>query len=79
MKIKITPNVEKDYKKILIRKRFEFRMQYRVLDIMKLKKINFTVIKKNNFLKDVDIEKVLISNKISAGAKKLKIRCWLLV
>ena len=31
------------------------------------------------FLKDVDIEKVIVSNKISLGEKKLQILYWLLV
>ena len=39
--------------------------------ILKLKKINFTALKVLFFfLKDVDIQKVLISNKISSGEKK---------
>ena len=37
------------------------------MGILKLKKINFTI-----FLKDVDIEKVLVSNKISFGEKNYK-------
>ena len=39
--------------------------------ILKLKKINFTTIKVL-FLKDVDIEKVLVSNKIFCGEKNHK-------
>ena len=40
--------------------------------ILKLKKINFTAIKVLFFLKGVDIEKVLVSNKISLGERNYK-------
>ena len=40
------------------------------LAILKLKKINFTTIKVLFFKKDVDIEKVLVSNKISLREQK---------
>ena len=39
---------------------------------MKLKKINFTAIKVIFFKKDADIEKVLVSNKVSFGEKNYK-------
>ena len=39
------------------------------MDILKLKKINFTTIR---LLRDVDIEKVLVSNKIPFGGKNYK-------
>ena len=41
------------------------------LAILKLKKINFTTIKVLFFKKDVDIEKVLVSRKISSGEKTI--------
>ena len=48
--------------------------------ILKLKNINFTTIKVLFFLENVNIENVLVSNKISSGEKKkLKIHYWLLV
>ena len=37
-----------------------------------MKKINFTSIRLLYFLKDVDIEKALVSNKISFGRRKYK-------
>ena len=43
-----------------------------MLEILKLKKINFTAIRLLFSKKDVDIEKVLISNKISFGEKNNK-------
>ena len=42
------------------------------LAILKLKKINFTTIKVLFLKKDVDIEKVLVSRKISSGEKNYK-------
>ena len=42
------------------------------LAILKLKKINFTTIKVLFLKKDVDIEKVLISRKISSGEENYK-------
>ena len=39
---------------------------------MKLKKINFTTIRLLFLLRDVDIEKVLVSKKISFGEKNYK-------
>ena len=38
--------------------------------ILKLKNINFTTIKVLFFLENVNIENVLVSNKISSGEKK---------
>ena len=38
---------------------------------MKLKIINFTVIKVQFFLKKIDIEKVLVSSKVSSGEKTI--------
>ena len=43
-----------------------------ILAILKLKKINFTTIRLLFFLGDIDIEKVLVSNKISFGEKNYK-------
>ena len=40
--------------------------------VLKLKKINFTAIKLLYFLKDVDVEKVLVSKKVSSGEKNYK-------
>ena len=42
------------------------------MEILKLKKIDFTTIRLLFFLKDVDIEKVLLSKKISFGVKNYK-------
>ena len=42
------------------------------LAILRLKKINFTTIKVLFLKKDVDIEKVLISRKISSGEENYK-------
>ena len=38
---------------------------------MKLKIINFTVIKVQFFFKKIDIEKVLVSSKVSSGEKTI--------
>ena len=43
-----------------------------------IEKKNFYRNKSPIFLKDVDIEKVLVSNKIFSGEKKLYILYWLL-
>ena len=41
--------------------------------ILKLKKINFTTIRcRHRYVEDVDIEEVLVSNKISSGGKSYK-------
>ena len=42
------------------------------LVILKLKIINFTAIKVLFFKKDIDIEEILVSSKISSGKKKYK-------
>ena len=44
-------------------------LKFKILVILKLKKITFTVIKVLFFKKDIDIEKVLVSNKISSVEK----------
>ena len=40
--------------------------------ILQLKNINFTTIKKPIMIDNVDIDKILISTKISSGGKKYK-------
>ena len=42
------------------------------LVILKLKIINFTAIKVLFFKKDIDVEEILVSSKISSGKKKYK-------
>ena len=46
--------------------------KFQLLVILKLKIINFTVIKVLFFKKDIDIEEILVSSKISSGEKKYK-------
>ena len=52
--------------------------------ILKLKNINFTTIKVLFFLENVNIENVLVSNKISSGEKKktinpLLVTCMMII